>query len=361
MTEGATKFPMDIAHLLNLAHEKHEPAIRHFRDLIEAHYSNALSGGMESPVVLLLEARNDPVGHPLVGRLFRGHPEVDRLVANASQPEDGVYLCTAVSAHDAQRILQPVDRLAALGISRQQVGHFPLFVAASGVHLLYGIPVPPADLERPRLIAERIQWLYDSRSAQCEVLDGFMGDLAGSSHLMASVLAPLVQRSFSHIDGFVEMVKRRNYFCAVALLRLQIDNMLRLSAFDLVDDPMSVKEALLEDKPLSKVLSRDRKPLSDSYLCSNLSGRYPWIEEAYKGACGIVHFSGSHIFCAVRGRTVVPLDGVLTTTSLTFEICDPGPVWGDRGVLQTLDAFKAATEGFIELCYVWNRRIEHNE
>ena len=57
---------------------------------------------------------------------------------------------------------------------------------------------------------------------------------------MAPVLVSIANRSFGLINGFSVMVQRRNAVCAYPLLRLQLDNALRLHASELVDDQQAL-------------------------------------------------------------------------------------------------------------------------
>ena len=77
----------------------------------------------------------------------------------------------------------------------------------------------------------------------------------------------------------------------------------------------------------------------------------PWAQYLPRSFNG--PFSGSHILSAIRATEVVPKGNAVEIASLLFEIRDPGPPWGDRGVLQALQAFKAATEGLMDLCRRW--------
>jgi len=341
-----------VANAANHLDPRQMALLQHFRAMIETRYSESASGGMERPIVLLLEAR-DAIGNAIISRFFPGHPQIAPLLAEAKTPDAGVYMCTAVSTQDAFVVLVPHDPVAVHGAAEGLPGHFPVFISSFGAHALCFLPIPEADRQRSRQIEEHLAWLLQSRHTQCEILDRLMAQEAGRSHPMAAVLASVVQRSFSHIDGFVAMVRRRNLYCAIPLLRLQVDTMLRLSAFDLVDDPSELQTSLLEDRPFGKTRSRDGNLLGDSHLCEQLSPRYPWIAQTYKDACGYVHFSGSHLFGAIRAREVVPKGDMLHISSLLFEIRDPGPPWGDGGVLQALEAFKAATEGLMDLCRRW--------
>ncbi len=70
--------------------------LQHFRATIETRYSESASGGMERPIVLLLEAR-DAIGNAIISRFFPGHPDTARLLAEAKTPDDWVCMCTAVS------------------------------------------------------------------------------------------------------------------------------------------------------------------------------------------------------------------------------------------------------------------------
>jgi hypothetical protein len=336
---------------------RHGPVISEFRPTIESAYSDAVSAGIERPIVLLLETTNDPTGREFVDRFFPSHPDVERLTEKSKETKQEVYFCTAVSLRDALAGVLPRHPIIESTLTKVPPGHFPLFVTASGDGLFCALPVPVADRERPVQIADRIAWLRQSRDEQCRIADALVVRMKGQSHPMAAIVISIIQRSFSHIDGFIEMIERRNVYCAIPILRLQVDNMLRLSAFDLVDDHARLTNSILQNTPLQKIRARDGNALTDAHLCRHLSVAYPWIERVYKDACGFVHFSGSHIFAAIRGRSMTRSQESMVVSSLTFEIRERGPFWGDRGVLDALDSFKLTTQGLMELCRRWSNDV----
>ena len=69
------------------------------------------------------------------------------------------------------------------------------------------------------------------------------------------VVIGVIRRFSSLIDGFTKMVEDRNMLYTNALLRLQLDNVIRLYACWLVDDPHSVVIRFFECKSLCSLKS----------------------------------------------------------------------------------------------------------
>ena len=139
---------------------------------------------------------------------------------------------------------------------------------------------------RHKEILEQVEALKGSRKDHIDLLYKIMNTDERAIYGVDLVVIAVVHRSISLIDGFVRMVEDRNVLCANALLRLQLDNIIRLYACWLVDDPHSIALRLLEGKPLRKVKSRDGQALSDRYLVSEASKLYPWLNKVYEKASG---------------------------------------------------------------------------
>lgn len=198
---------------------------------------------------------------------------------------------------------------------------------------------------RHKEILEQVEALKGSRKDHIDLLYKIMNTDERAIYGVDLVVIAVVHRSISLIDGFARMVEDRNVLCANALLRLQLDNIIRLYACWLVDDPHSIALRLLEGKPLRKVKSRDGQALSDRYLVSEASKLYPWLNKVYEKASGFVHLSTPHMtayITQIRDRT-----GSITVGS------GLGRKWRDEEVLESLSAFGEATKSVLHLCYSW--------
>jgi hypothetical protein len=136
-------------------------------------------------------------------------------------------------------------------------------------------------------------------------------------HWMREIVAPGISRAEDHVvvaalrrslalaTGFVTMVGQRNRFCALPLVRLQLDSALHVFAYTLVDDAGALFQHALNGHPLHEHKDRNGRPLSDSRLHRELSKKYPIVSEfeeppiisgVYGDTCGFVHFSRQHLF-----------------------------------------------------------------
>ncbi len=110
------------------------------------------------------------------------------------------------------------------------------------------------------------------------------------------------KRSMSLIDGFIKMIPE-NFICAAPLLRLQVDNLLRLYAANRVSVNIhefamdvlggtSIKDMRDKDNPKQK--------LTDAHLVQKFKHIEPRIESLYKETSGYIHLSEKHIYNSVN-------------------------------------------------------------
>lgn len=193
-------------------------------------------------------------------------------------------------------------------------------------------------------VAERIADLRGSRDAHIDLLRQILQADDGKCFGVDRVVEAVIQRSLSLIKGFTVMVEQSNCLCAGAILRLQIDSVLRLYACWLVGDPHSLAEPLLNGEPLSRYKSRTGERLTDAYLRAEVSKLYPWIDRVYKATSGFIHLSRPHMFSTVtkvRDREVI------------FKIGEEGREWSDEEATEALDAFLKATKCLFHLSASW--------
>ena len=110
-------------------------------------------------------------------------------------------------------------------------------------------------------------------------------------------LSCILDRALSVNRGYMALTENNNYFCAVAMLRMQIENCTRLYGMMLVDDASKYILSWMSGDKISKFKDVDtRKPLSDSYIASVLDKQYKNIAAMYKEACSFVHFSKRQLY-----------------------------------------------------------------
>jgi hypothetical protein len=118
------------------------------------------------------------------------------------------------------------------------------------------------------------------------------GRLYKGSHFIFSI----ANRAIALNRGYYVLVKANNYVTAIALIRLQIDNCLRLYAMTLVDDPRDFYEKVLGGSEVRDLVDRDGKKMTDNYLVTKLDELFPKFKLLYKNTSGFVHFSNEHFF-----------------------------------------------------------------
>jgi len=198
----------------------------------------------------------------------------------------------------------------------------------------------------PRSVENRIISLRNSYDAHLDVLREIWEADEGRIFGVDQIATGVINRSLCLIDGFTTMVEKQNVLCANALLRLQVDSIIRFCACWLVDDPHSLLLPLLEDKPLSKIKSKDGKSLSDRYLRAEASKLYPWINSVYKKTSGFIHLSMPHILAPVVGIEN-------SSRSLTISVGKQGRLWTEKGMIESTEAFIEATKCILHLAASW--------
>ncbi len=203
--------------------------------------------------------------------------------------------------------------------------------------------------EIPPAIQERIKYLQESYEAHLEAANLLMEADGGRLFGVDFVVFAVLQRSLSLMEGFTLLIKQRNLVCAAALLRLQIDSLMRLYACWLVEEPHSVINTLLEGKSLKKMKSRTSQPLTDRYLRTELAKGYPWVSRVYEACSGFIHLSSPHVLSVLKGN---PAGG------LEFRMGKNVPQWSESQILELVEAFVAATETLFHLSGSWHATKE---
>ena len=189
--------------------------------------------------------------------------------------------------------------------------------------------------------------LKDHPEIAQHVLNASDGDISPPDLLIFAIL----NRSASLIKGFSLLVQHANLISATPLLRLQVDNLLRFHAVQLVDDPDDFSTKVMNGAKIANIKDRTNHLLTDRYLVDNLSVDYPRLKKVYDDTSGFVHLSNKHIGAAIKlkgsdGRFEMKLDG---TDSFDSEY----------PYLQSIAVFTEITQRLLFLIYSWGEAKAH--
>jgi len=118
-------------------------------------------------------------------------------------------------------------------------------------------------------------------------------------HPIDHVVATALRRSIAFTNGFLSLVDQDNEFAAMPFIRMQLDNVLRVSAFRLVVDPFALATHMIEGKNLP-TFNKRKIDLNDSGLRKKLAHKYDYINELYEETSGYVHLSQHHMIRVIE-------------------------------------------------------------
>ncbi len=115
----------------------------------------------------------------------------------------------------------------------------------------------------------------------------------GISHI-AHYTASIVTRSVSLIKSFELLFNNKIYSTSISLIRLQIDNCLRLFAISLCNPEYMLTE-VQKGVSIRNIKDREGKKMTDTYLLTELDKILPSFKSLYNETCGFIHFSYEHL------------------------------------------------------------------
>jgi len=147
----------------------------------------------------------------------------------------------------------------------------------------------------------------DKVKAELEKLSKYQGCLPHLGHEVITarngalypldfVVIGIVKRSLSIASAFKTLVTDWNMVCARALLRMQIDTVIRFSAFWISGNPHQMAVEVMQGNQINKMKDRDGKKMTDAYLVKKLSHEFDWMPTVYQYTSGYIHFSERHLF-----------------------------------------------------------------
>lgn len=112
---------------------------------------------------------------------------------------------------------------------------------------------------------------------------------------------PLLNKALNLNVGYVNLVENGNFITAGALVRIQLDNLLRIFAASIIDiDVDNFASQILRGKKLNSFKDRLGKHLRDRYLAEQLSNNtgYEWVLKVYEEGHQYVHYTTHSLYAA---------------------------------------------------------------
>jgi hypothetical protein len=119
----------------------------------------------------------------------------------------------------------------------------------------------------------------------------------------------ILNRAMSINRGFLCLTKEDNYLCAIPLMRMQVDNCIRLYGIHCVADPHAFIMSWMNGNKISTLKDKNNHKLTDRLLVENLEEKYHNIVGIYDSACNFVHLSQENLY-----NTAQAIDGTREIT-----------------------------------------------
>lgn len=153
------------------------------------------------------------------------------------------------------------------------------------------------DNEFTRIVTTKIEQLNCQIDFAKELAKGIIGKNLLKVDLC---FCAFLDRSMKLSRGFSQMITNKNLTCAGALLRLQMDNCMRLYAIYIAEDEDAVISTIIDGGKISAHKDKQGKKMSDFYLKGQLHKYDDKFSVVYDNASGYVHFSNKAFYQSIN-------------------------------------------------------------
>lgn len=109
------------------------------------------------------------------------------------------------------------------------------------------------------------------------------------------IMFGVMDRNIGLLEAMPPLFQDKNVHALAPLIRVQLDGLLRLFAFALVEDQDKLAAHLLEGKHLRNFRSVSGEKLTDRFLKEAMAPNFPWVPRVYDNLSGWIHLSFEHI------------------------------------------------------------------
>lgn len=146
-----------------------------------------------------------------------------------------------------------------------------------------------------------------------------------------------LRRTLAQARGFRDLIASKNFPCAAAILRLQIDTAMRVNALSFIDNLDTACGKVLDGEKFKNLKSRHGDKLLDHYLRRKLAEENPWVDKVYEQTSDFIHLSGRHFQTSIDHTDEV-------AGMAFFWISGVDPERPDTEYFEVVDTFFKATK-----------------
>jgi hypothetical protein len=191
-------------------------------------------------------------------------------------------------------------------------------------------------------LSDFVQWFANVQDEHLRMLDQTTTPDCAPVDAVRHLIAAALRRSGALIEGFLTLIDMRNRFCAIPLIRLQLDSAMRVHACASVTDATAFVKHVLEGGEPKKYKPRDYR-LQDKDLYESLTANYPYTGDLYRETNGFIHLSIHHLFGFFDQR-------MLASGIIQFTDHDNSPQWDESDRNNTMVSMMWATHVLTEEC-----------
>lgn len=125
-----------------------------------------------------------------------------------------------------------------------------------------------------------------------------------NNFVLLLVIPSVINRALALNRGFLQMETTKNYLCAIPLVRMQVDNCIRLYAYNMTIDEDTYSNWALSGELLNKLKDKKtNKSLTDKLVLNELKQFFPHLLKLYEECSSYVHFSNNLIKYAASANS----------------------------------------------------------
>jgi hypothetical protein len=188
-----------------------------------------------------------------------------------------------------------------------------------------------------------------------ELAKRFLDTADGSLYTIDLMVAAVMNRSYSLVDGFIDAFDRWNLVVAAPVLRMQLDSLTRLAYMASAPEADKVAEYVVGGGEFRKLKDKEGKLLRDIRLVELAKDSHPWIKPVYEATSGWVHLSPAHMSAAWK-LDDSEIEGEQAYLSLLGAIPTPPERIPVSSLQEVIGAMIKATEEIFGYAEAWESR-----
>lgn len=169
---------------------------------------------------------------------------------------------------------------------------------------------------------------------------------SGYIYITDLIVEALLNRSLNLVDAIINLINQWNFISAAPLLRLQIDNLLKLIHLALNENREEICLKILKGIRFDKIKDTNGKFLKDIYLREQAKQLYPWLDKVYEETSKLIHFSEKHCY-----STITSINNKNRTIEYFFGVGSPH--WPKKEIENFLDALLCVNDELLKVIKGW--------